>query len=109
MPRMCSTAMRMPRMIGLPPKIPGLILMRLRSSASFMTEVQFGVRRRLRHFRARLTQTRVYLLQHPRPRTKLLLRKLVERGFHGIEVGVEVFGVGVEVEQAGDDLPFRRV
>src|SRR5207245_9746962 len=57
----------------------------------------------------RLPQRRVYLCQQPRPRTKLRLTELVERGLHGIEVGVEVFGVGVEVQQAGDDFAFRRV
>src|SRR2546421_11244237 len=58
---------------------------------------------------ADLPKSRVYLFQHPRPRTKLLLAELVERGLHGIEVGVEVFGVGVEVQQAGDDFAFRGV
>src|SRR5712672_122550 len=56
-----------------------------------------------------LPQRRIYLLQHPRPRTQLLLAELVERGFHGIEVGVEVFGVCIEVQQAGDDFAFRGV
>src|SRR2546421_1017953 len=58
---------------------------------------------------ADLPKSRVYLFQHPRPRTKLLLAELVERGLHGIEVGVEVFGVGGEVQQAGDDFAFRGV
>src|SRR5438552_3058882 len=52
-----------------------------------------------------LPQRCVNLLQHPRPRTKFLLRQLVERGLHGIEVGVEVFELEIEVEQPGDDLP----
>src|SRR6267378_3884329 len=58
---------------------------------------------------ADLPKSRVYLFQHPRPGTQLLLAELVERGLHGIEVGVEVFGVGVEVQQASDDFAFRRV
>src|SRR5439155_10405358 len=56
-----------------------------------------------------LPQRRVNLLQRPRSRAQLLLAELVERGLHGVEVGVEVFGVGVEVQQAGDDFAFRGV
>src|SRR5882762_3259910 len=39
-------------------------------------------------------QRRVDLLEHPRARTQVLLAELVEWRGDGVEVGVEVFGIG---------------
>src|SRR5256886_8290531 len=46
----------------------------------------------------------VDLLEHPGARAKILLAELVERHRAGVEVSVEVFGVGRQVEKAGEDL-----
>src|SRR5882672_2811551 len=46
----------------------------------------------------------VDLLEHPRARAEILLAGLVERHRDGVEVGVEVFGVGRQVEEAGEDF-----
>src|SRR3989449_3308435 len=46
----------------------------------------------------------VDLLEHPRARAKILLAELVEWYRAGVEVSVEVFGVGRQVEKAGEDL-----
>src|SRR5260221_11603096 len=51
-----------------------------------------------------LTQTGVNFIQHRRARAEIFLAELVERGLVGVEVGVEVFGVGREVEKTGEDL-----
>src|SRR6266403_5996042 len=49
-------------------------------------------------------QRGVDLLEHPRAGAQVLLGELVERHLDGVEVGVEVFGVGRKVEKAGEDL-----
>src|SRR5689334_20416936 len=51
-----------------------------------------------------LTQSRVDLLEHRRPGAKILRLELVERSGVGVEVAVEVFGVGGDVEEAGEDF-----
>ena len=59
--------------------------------------------------RVALPQCSVDLLQHPRPKTELFLAQRVERSREGVEMGVEVFGVGVDVEEAGEDFALGRV
>src|SRR5881296_1600879 len=46
----------------------------------------------------------VDLLEHPGARAEIFLAELVERYRVGVEVRVEVFGVGRQVEEAGEDL-----
>src|SRR5213083_974729 len=46
----------------------------------------------------------VDLLEHPCARAEILLAELVERYRVSVEVSVEVFGVGRQVEEAGEDL-----
>ena len=70
--------------------------MRLRLSPLAFTRV---VRppTRVKRLAVALPKACVYLLQHPRLRAQLFLRQFVERRLHGVEVGVEVFGVAAEV------------
>src|SRR5439155_13270356 len=49
-------------------------------------------------------QRGVDLLEHPCARAEILLGELVERHRVGVEVRVKVFGVGCQVEKAGEDL-----
>src|SRR6266850_1363105 len=49
-------------------------------------------------------QRRVDLLEHPGARAEVLLAELVERHRVGVQVSVQVFGVGRQVEKAGEDL-----
>jgi len=49
-------------------------------------------------------QRGVDLLEHPCARAEILLAELVERHRVGVEVRVKVFGVGCQVEKAGEDL-----
>src|SRR6266403_231105 len=49
-------------------------------------------------------QRGVDLLEHPCARAEVLLAELVERRRVGVEVRVEVFGVGRQVQKAGADL-----
>ena len=65
--------------------------------------VSFGRAWRIANARG-LPKRGVDLLQHPTPRTKLLRPQRVERGREGVEVGVEVFGVGGDVEESGEDF-----
>ena len=44
----------------------------------------------------------VDLLERPCARAELLLGELVERRGGGVEVSVEVFGIGREIEKAGE-------
>src|SRR6267143_2714589 len=46
----------------------------------------------------------VDLLEHPGARAEILLAELVERHLDGVEVRVQVFGIGRQVEKAGEDL-----
>src|SRR5882672_36443 len=46
----------------------------------------------------------VDLLEHPSARAQVLLAELVERHRVGVQVSVQVFGVGRQVEKAGEDL-----
>lgn len=51
------------------------------------------------------TQSCVDLVQHRRARAEVLLTKLIERlRLVRVEVGVEIFSVGGEVEKAGEDF-----
>src|SRR5580692_10289892 len=52
----------------------------------------------------RLAQAGVDLVQRGRARTQRLLVKLVERRIHRAEMGVQIFRLRIDVEQAGDDL-----
>src|SRR4051812_27046442 len=56
-----------------------------------------------------LPQRRVYILQHPAARTKLFLSQRVERVSTVFRRGVQVFGIGIDVEQTGDDFAFSGV
>src|SRR6201988_1073775 len=51
-----------------------------------------------------LSQSCVDFFQHPRARTQILLVEPVKRRVEGVEVGVEVFGVGGQVEESGEDF-----
>jgi hypothetical protein len=50
----------------------------------------------IRSYVGTLSEPCVDLFQHPGARAKILLAELVERRLVGVEVGVEVFGVGGE-------------
>jgi hypothetical protein len=53
---------------------------------------------------ARLAQAGVDPVQRGGARTERLLVELVERRIHSVEMDVQVFRLGIDVEQAGDDL-----
>src|SRR3954470_7762546 len=53
-----------------------------------------------------LPKSSVDLVQHRRPRAEVFRLELVERRVEGVEVGVEVFGVGGYVQEAGEDFTF---
>jgi len=55
-----------------------------------------------------LTQARVDLFQCVRTGTKRGFSERVQRRVHGIKVNVEVFRLGIDIEQTGDDLAFGR-
>jgi hypothetical protein len=69
----------------------------LRYESEFLHETQRTI--------ANLSQGCVDLVEHPSARAKILLPELIERpSLIRVEVGVEVFGIGGEVEKAGEDF-----
>src|SRR5262245_9373641 len=55
--------------------------------------------------RGRLPETRLELLQLVVPVAELIVRELRERGRHGVVLFMQVARVGLQVEQAGGNLP----
>src|SRR5947208_4546466 len=58
---------------------------------------------------AKLPQARVDLFKHSLARAELVLGERVERARDRVEVPVEVLGLTLDVNEAGDDLAFCRV
>src|SRR5262245_16629588 len=60
-------------------------------------------------WRRDLAQRRVELRERRGPRAELAFGELVERRVHGVEVGVQVLGLALDVEEPGHDLALRLV
>src|SRR5512144_905269 len=60
----------------------------------------------IRRETVRLPQACVELLECRLAGTQLLFAERVERGLDGAQVCVQVFRILLDIEQAGDDLPF---